>query len=67
MISTESTNIIHITRTIIKSIGIAEAPKFSLSLMQESASKGIKSSLIFAMKFIIIMNEEEVEEEQLYN
>ena len=50
----------------IKSTGIAEAPKFSLSLIQEDALKRyIKSSPIFGTKFIIIVNEEKVEEEQL--
>ena len=49
----------------IKPICIAEAPNFSFSLIQEVHPECIKSRIIFATKFIIIVNEEEVEEEQL--
>ena len=51
----------------IKSIAIAEAPNFNLSLIQEVAKKGtVKTSLIFTTKFISIWNEKEVAEEQLF-
>ena len=44
---------------------IAEPLNFSVSLIQEVHPEGIKSSVILATKFIIIVNEKEVEEEQL--
>ena len=51
----------------IESIAIAGAPNFSPCFIQEGASKRYKVKLHIRYEiFIIIMNEEEVEEEQLF-